>query len=225
MKRGYFLGFSFIIVFSIGLGLTAFAEEGMIPAWIKNTSLWYGEGQVSDTEFINALQYLINQDVIKIPITEAVATTVNLEDKDRAMSFVVTFSQGDVFTTPLPIYTFYTFLHFSQTIGSNSVDLTQGLDKTPAFILQSLPSKDKELLYDVVNMYVNAGAKPVQFDVEVDVISGDGESIQTWEYRKCDVNDYATFTETNKEEYRFVDSNDMEIRELFVFACSGFSLK
>ena len=44
-----------ILVFVVGFGLTASAEEGGIPSWIKNTALWYGEGQVGDTEFINAL--------------------------------------------------------------------------------------------------------------------------------------------------------------------------
>lgn len=38
-----------------------------IPAWIKNTAKWWAEGQVSDTEFINALQWLVEKKILVIP--------------------------------------------------------------------------------------------------------------------------------------------------------------
>jgi len=39
---------SSILLFGIGLGLlvTASAEEGIIPSWIKNTAGWWSEGEV-----------------------------------------------------------------------------------------------------------------------------------------------------------------------------------
>jgi plastocyanin len=44
---------------------TAFAE-GVIPQWIKNTALWYGEGSISETEFLNAIKFLIENDLIEL---------------------------------------------------------------------------------------------------------------------------------------------------------------
>ena len=41
---------------------TASAES--IPPWIKNTALWYGEGSISDTEFLNAIKFLLENDLI-----------------------------------------------------------------------------------------------------------------------------------------------------------------
>jgi len=41
-----------------------------IPSWIKNTAKWWSEGQVTDTDFINGIQYLIQQEIIVIPATQ-----------------------------------------------------------------------------------------------------------------------------------------------------------
>jgi len=207
----------------LGVSLNVSAEEGLIPSWIKNTASFWVDGDVGDSEFISSLQYLINQDIIKIPITQAIATSVNLDDKDRAMSFVIHFSDGE-FTETLTIYTFYTFFHFSTNIDSNKLDATSGFEKIPAFSLQSLPSKDKSLLYEMVNRYINPTYPPSPFHVTVEILSGDGTIIQIWDYRKCNINDYTTFVNTDKENYRFSDIDDIEIRELFVFDCSGFRL-
>lgn len=58
--------------------LFASAEESPIPTWIKNTALWWGEDQISDADFINALQWLIDKDVLKIPQ----ASDQSMVDKD-----------------------------------------------------------------------------------------------------------------------------------------------
>lgn len=42
------------------------AQQFSLPNWIKNTAKWYGNEQISEQEFINAIQYLINNNIIKI---------------------------------------------------------------------------------------------------------------------------------------------------------------
>ena len=195
----------------------------MIPTWIKTTASFWVDGNVEDSEFISALQFLVNHGIMEIPITEVSAANVNLEDKDRAMSFVVHFSNG-YFTKTLTIYTFNTFFHVSSNVGTNQLDFSQGLESIPAFTLQSLPSKDKSLLYNMVDRYVST-KNPEPFSVLVDIVAGDGSIIQTWDYRKCSIEDYSTFVDSNKENYRFSNIDDLEIRELFVFACLGFHLR
>lgn len=37
-----------------------------LPQWIKNTALWYGEGSISETEFLNAIKFLIENDLIDL---------------------------------------------------------------------------------------------------------------------------------------------------------------
>ena len=41
-----------------------------VPDWIKNTALWYGEGSITETEFLNAIKFLIENDIISIEIVE-----------------------------------------------------------------------------------------------------------------------------------------------------------
>lgn len=40
--------------------------DAAIPDWIKRTARWWADGQVSDAEYINSLQYLIKQGILRI---------------------------------------------------------------------------------------------------------------------------------------------------------------
>jgi hypothetical protein len=168
------------------------------------------------------MQYLVTHGILKIPITEVTAANTSLTENERAQSFVVHYKGGDYFTETVTIYTYTQFLHFSETIDSNNISFFQD---SPTFLLRSLPSHDKSVIYSLVDKYVNAGAKPERFDVEVEVVAGDGKAIQTWDYRKCDVIDYATFVNDDKDDYRFADIDDAEIRDVIVIQCAGFSLR
>ena len=42
------------------------STPSLIPDWIKNIALWYGQGNVTEDEFINAIKYLINQGIIEV---------------------------------------------------------------------------------------------------------------------------------------------------------------
>ena len=41
-------------------------EEKSIPFWIKNTAGWWASDTISDTEFVNALQFLVKEQIIKV---------------------------------------------------------------------------------------------------------------------------------------------------------------
>ncbi len=38
--------------------------EPKIPEWVKNIALWYGEGVLSEDEFIDAIRFLIKEGVV-----------------------------------------------------------------------------------------------------------------------------------------------------------------
>ncbi len=51
------------------LGITfspSFAQNDTIPSWIKDVAGFWYQGQTSDVDFINAMQFLIQNDIIKI---------------------------------------------------------------------------------------------------------------------------------------------------------------
>ena len=46
-----------------------------MPTWIKNNAKWWAQGEIGDSEFVKGIQYLVQQDIIKIPNTETTANT------------------------------------------------------------------------------------------------------------------------------------------------------
>jgi len=46
--------------------LASDADASMVPDWIKNTAKWYGDGDISEDDFLNAIKYLIQQKIIVI---------------------------------------------------------------------------------------------------------------------------------------------------------------
>ena len=57
------------LIASVGLG-SIYAQNSDIPSWIKNTALWYGEGKITDAEFIDMVQFLVSRELIAIPTSE-----------------------------------------------------------------------------------------------------------------------------------------------------------
>lgn len=51
------------------------ANSLAIPQWIKNVARWWSQGQVGDDEFVQGMQYLVQQGIIKISPTTPSSTT------------------------------------------------------------------------------------------------------------------------------------------------------
>ena len=47
----------------------------MIPNWIKDTAGWWSEGQIGDSDFVNAMEYLINEGIISVGSSDAEVDT------------------------------------------------------------------------------------------------------------------------------------------------------
>ncbi|MCV0372459.1 MAG: hypothetical protein K5793_02780 [Nitrosarchaeum sp.] len=67
MRKYFFLGIVLTGIFGIGCLLTISAEENLVPNWVKNTALWYGQGSISDTDFISAIQFLMDKKILTVP--------------------------------------------------------------------------------------------------------------------------------------------------------------
>lgn len=203
--------------------LAVYGETSLVPEWVKNNAKWWADGQIPESDFVSAMQYLINQQIISIPIASVVATDVNLDEKDRVMSVIVTYN-GEIFGTPETIYTYSEFQHISNALRTTSGGISTVASETPQFYLAGLPSKDKQNVYRLVDEYVNPGRPPSTYDIQVDLVSGDGETIQTWDYRKCDMQDYIVYLDTSELNYRYGEKDDSEFREVILWECAGFSI-
>jgi len=69
-----------ILLFVLVTGIVAFplaasAQSDAIPAWIKNTAGWWADDQISETEFVNSMEYLIGSGIIQISSQQNVDVT------------------------------------------------------------------------------------------------------------------------------------------------------
>ena len=44
----------------------AFAEESKLPDWVRNIFIWYGQGQISEDDVLNAITFLVANQIIQI---------------------------------------------------------------------------------------------------------------------------------------------------------------
>ena len=81
MKSASKVAFVLVMVLSISLVSISvnFASAQSVPDWVKNTALWYGEGIISEGEFLNMIKFLIENEVIVVEISEPVPQVTNAE--------------------------------------------------------------------------------------------------------------------------------------------------
>jgi len=71
-----------ILLFLV-VGMVSVSADSLVPQWIKNTALWYGQGNISEQEFLNSITYLINNKIIFLDEqkkSEAMDPTIISED-------------------------------------------------------------------------------------------------------------------------------------------------
>ena len=64
MIKQFFIVLTIFSLLSAGVAQSGFAES--VPPWVKNTAKWYGDGLISEKEFLNAMRYLINNGILKV---------------------------------------------------------------------------------------------------------------------------------------------------------------
>lgn len=96
------------------------------------------------------------------------------------------------------------------------------------FLLESIPSKDKKSFYQLLKKSIesrNQQTKEGRMHVSIDLYSGDGEIIQSLEYRDCGVAEYFVYGVDSKGKVMFTENDGgVEIREVTKFECIGFTL-
>lgn len=62
------LGVLILAVVLITPSLISSVSAQLVPDWIRNTAKWYGDGSISESEFLNAIKYLIENKIIKLDL-------------------------------------------------------------------------------------------------------------------------------------------------------------
>lgn len=69
----------------------ALAED--VPEWVKNTAKWYGDDKISETEFLNAIKFLIDNNII---ILDSDTDSTNSFDNQESAFATVIIPNGNV---------------------------------------------------------------------------------------------------------------------------------
>ena len=144
---------------------------------------------------------------------------------DRAMYFEARISEGLIKYTEIVKSNFFKFTPFK--VQSPQIVPENTLPNRPPlrFLLETLPSKENINYYQAIDDYFQTDSPLFkEFDVSIDVVSGDGTVLQTWEYRNCDLEDYVVYLQDNIIFDRFSGEQGSEIRERSIFHCTGLSL-
>ena len=58
---------------------SVFAEE-VVPDWVKNTAGWWATDAISETEFVNAIEFLVNENIMQVSVTQTSETSQSVPD-------------------------------------------------------------------------------------------------------------------------------------------------
>ena len=68
-----------LVFFVVGLMIpSAFAEN--VPEWVKNTAGWWATDVISETEFVNAIEFLVKENIIQVNVSQAFETSQGVLD-------------------------------------------------------------------------------------------------------------------------------------------------
>ena len=63
-KYGIAFAVLFVLLLFVPALLSDEAKAQLIPEWVKNTARWYGEDAITEVEFLNAIKFLIENDIL-----------------------------------------------------------------------------------------------------------------------------------------------------------------
>ena len=70
LRKGHILGILVITISFVTILSIEAQQDFNIPQWVKNNALWWGQGDISDADFISGMKFLIDQKVLQVSTTE-----------------------------------------------------------------------------------------------------------------------------------------------------------
>ena len=72
MKIAVVVACAMLVLTGINLIPNAFTQESAIPYWIKNNAGWWASEQITDSAFLQGIQYLINEGIMIVEIPDEI---------------------------------------------------------------------------------------------------------------------------------------------------------
>jgi len=86
------------ITSTISLSSATNHHEDTIPEWVQNVAFFWGQGEISESEFINALEFLADEGILRLPAAESAQAEEilrSLEDMQQRIEQVEATQTGE----------------------------------------------------------------------------------------------------------------------------------
>jgi len=177
--------FSIILIVSAGLLYSnSFAEESKLPDWVKNIFVWYGQDQISEDEVLNAIIFLVENQIIKIDVANESMEMMNQGmmmqnipfnvDAPVIMPMIDGYYKGDI------VY----FVHTEVSDSGMAEMMTSMINFPTLYVpeLKNIPEEQMAKVYVFTNGIPGSepyGGGPFMFQIDVfDSIPGQPEYSQ-----------------------------------------------
>ena len=127
--HGIFIILASLLILPILLSVSA--QAALVPDWVKNIAKWYGDDQISENEFLNAIKFLIQSKIIEIPETEDMVD----ESSDLPLSAEIIIPNGNAEQSNTG---FFIPLHLQIKVGTTVVWINDDN------VLHTVQSQDEE---------------------------------------------------------------------------------
>jgi plastocyanin len=84
-----------LVIVSGATVTTAYSVDYQIPSWTKNVALYWGEGEIEDGEYIEFLQFLVDEEIITIPNDNSTDVS-QLENKVASLESEISSLKGSI---------------------------------------------------------------------------------------------------------------------------------
>ena len=188
---------SLLVLFAVGLFIpSAFAEN--VPDWVKNTAGWWATNAISETEFVNAIEFLVKKNIIQVNTTQISETSQGVPEwiKNTAGWWAEDAISETEFVNAIE------FLIKKGVINVNSTcvyEINRVFENTDQKIIRQLCNNEYNL------DYTNEVAVPKSSDIQVNEFGFRGSEIT----KEKSANTYRIFTIGGSSMYS-VDSLDDE---------------
>ena len=144
---------------------SVYSETTQIPSWIKNTARLWSEQKIDDTQFVQSIQYMIKQEIIRIPIQESTKHVYTLPKYGQLSFVTISGTTGDFKKTNNALLTI--LRPDGKTIELTAAVLETGVYHTTLIIDHNFPAG----IYKVTGTYNDVAIPIWYFDITQNVLT------------------------------------------------------
>src|SRR3972149_50290 len=181
------------------------AQEEILPLWLKTTALWWGQDKIGDQDFISALQYLVENNVLTLESEIQSKPLAKLKPIPKDLIVWPKIDRIEDFKVQGHKNTDLYHLQF-KLIDINKNPVTP--DGTISVVI--MDDKNRILYLDAFSIRKSSYEKSFEAFGE----SGDGKNVFAWEIKTSDIK--PGFTEYGKAKLMFTDRYGNNIESEFV---------